>query len=586
MVDWANHRRRFNEARRRRGPRVVGHHAGTWWNHVKSVKDWAFKHHGWTPSSSAFRANMASARNSVRNFNSQKLLTSRRANTAVITAAEVAAKKSMAPYKRKRHHGYLEQNMGTSKKHKLSSGAVKYMSSAAPGVHGHLSTHHGTRINLSSNYMKGAPDNHMVRNATVKTFHNKRVKKVKGRKRKVKVSKKLRDKVNKVIEGHKAFGSYTKIMSGTIGFLVDGGLTNVYLTQNIGDYLANTIYARLGTSKLTGNSRMLYGTLPRDNNPVQGMETVYFTPAKFLDAASVLFNQKGPALDYSIQARNFQIQVNKGTGVPNLGTPASPFTANLKLHVINSWVKFEMRNNSQRVMHINMYECVGKQRFPAQMPLECFKSCLNGTNPQVEDGNFTGLVRGFFGIAVDDWWNSAMLKPSVFEAFKSSWSYTLKEIIIEPGVSHVFYLNGPKNMELDYNKMHEGGVDQTASLYNKCSVGVIFEVKGDIKYGTVGAGSATAANSGRWIAGGIANKMIDPVSIEVTEVYKISCPETSGFILQAVATAPAGTPQALNFRRPQYAFLDVTGTEDTTAILYQDPSEENPGVLIPQSSTN
>jgi len=213
-----------------------------------------------------------------------------------------------------------------------------------------------------------------------------------------------------------------------------------------------------------------------------------------------------------------------------------------------------------------------KTKFPDATALENFIDCME---TQVENGKNTNLLR-YNTTSADSIINEPLFQPTYFTGFTSVWKYEHKEIILEPGVSHVFYIKGPKNVELDFNKLWEGPNDKVGSL-TKMSVSCFYQIKPDLEYATAGVNGATGVGSGRWLPTGIAGLPDFPVSLEVTETFKIACPDSSGFITQA---AVAGNPQAINFKRPQIAVGNFTDPETYASNVYAVLSEENPELRV------
>lgn len=156
----------------------------------------------------------------------------------------------------------------------------------------------------------------------------------------VKVSRELRAKVNKIIDGKYYNGVYHKIGANSMGF-IRNGQTITNLTLNNGGKL--------------------------------------FTYDQFLDAASVLWNKKTPG-----EATTF-------------GDTNNIQSTNSHIHVMNSFCQIKMRNNTQRTITTVMYECSPKNEETVQTsPVGTWEAALvqdasNGINVRSITSAFLGL---------------------------------------------------------------------------------------------------------------------------------------------------------------------------------------------------
>lgn len=436
-----------------------------------------------------------------------------------------------------------------------------------------------TRFNSSTNRMhRMNPTNQVAQRSGMKVTGRKNVKSVVGKQHKVHVSKSLREKVKKVIEGQKCYGTYTATRVGAWALQRGSGVSNDYPNTAIGAYAVARQYGRIGTNAANSNSRGWVATLLSGDGFLQGDDMNYFTPLKVLDAASVLWNNKAMARDYTLQTGNFKINTNKATGVPVGGAPAAPLAQGQKIHVINSWVKFEIKNVSQRSLEFNIYNCVPKVAAPDRLPFDTFIEGLNVFIDTAAGSNQFKVLNDNLDLAVGD----PNFAPSLVDPFNSTYKYTKMDHVLAPGETCVHYVSGPKNVWYDFSKMYESAVDQGGKL-NKHSVGVFVSIKPDLVFATVGVnGSASGSGAGRfWPSNAtpatFQNTDLDPLAVEVTEVFKLSMPDDTGFYQQAVT---AGAAKSLNLRRPYKAFANFVYGDVPATLAYQRVDEENPTLQI------
>lgn len=413
--------------------------------------------------------------------------------------------------------------------------------------------------------------------------------KIKGRKnqrvrstKNVHVSKKLREKVNKVIEGKKMFGQYVTVKSGTIGCF-DAGLTATTTLNSYpqGPYVVTAGYFP-GYLQAASCRYWFGGLFNTYTQSTRGQEWVYFSPAKVIDAASILWNKKVAALDYALQTGNLQGKTTPATGAPIVGTGISPDTRGLKIGIVNSFVSWKMKNNSQRTLKVTVYNCTAKMKWPNTPPLTALVSSL-GKDATVIDDTLRGMA-GPPGIAAtldpDFLVFNPYCSPNTIEAYSSAWKHSKMEMIINAGETCTHSIQGPKNYEMDFDKMIEGAEDHTGQYFKPTTVCCMVSVEPDLAYNDKNGDSAPYA----WRSGIAGGRVTDPISIEIVETYKLTCPELAGFIDRAQA---AGSVQTLNLRKTKKVFANFTALNGVAATVdYNAFNEENPADDIDAGNFN
>jgi len=429
--------------------------------------------------------------------------------------------------------------------------------------------------------------NAQAHRASMKRKGSKNVRGIQGKRKKVKVSKKLRAKIKKVIDGGRIYGTYQTLRQGQIGMIKNTGAANnaypTLVSSSYGAAVSNTV---IGVNA-QASARWWWAGLAFGESVRTGDEWLFFQPMKILDAASVLWNNKDLSRDFGLATGNLALQTSTTTGVSNPNTGTVPNTQGNKIHIHNSWVKFEMKNTSQRAYEVTIYNCVPKIRHPDKTPLTALR---DGIISQQSDALANRMLIQEIALdsvvnVTDTLMNDPMVHPSMVPGFNNLYKAQKISMMIAPGETCVHYIKGPRNLTLDYNKFQQGGTDTAGLLYNKTSMAVMMALKPSLEYATVGASGTAARSSGRYAFGtgaAVDNLIQAPISMEVTEVFKLAMPESSGFYMQTITQ---GQPKNLSLRRPAHAFGNFTANYLDATLVYQKFDEEQPATAIPGSIT-
>jgi hypothetical protein len=193
--------------------------------------------------------------------------------------------------------------------------------------------------------------------------------------KKYKISKKFRQKV-KQATNKAPYGVYKRKFIGCVGnFWTPAGTapavvvtTTLNASQRVayvnGDGDPNDAYS-LFNCLFQYSSPVL--TPAADSPVIPGADLNHFTPSKIMDAASVLWNQKVPAINgHNDPTVNLSTIFNPTTGALTL----NGYPGNLKIEVVRSYAKYTMKNLSSRPMEIVIWECTPKLKFNYQNPAE------------------------------------------------------------------------------------------------------------------------------------------------------------------------------------------------------------------------
>jgi len=240
------------------------------------------------------------------------------------------------------------------------------------------------------------------------------------KKKVVSVSRPLRQKIKKVINGTMPGGFFHEINSQRIG--------------------------------LNGNQQNV-GMIP-SKQTVDLINGHHFSPTQILDAASILWNNK-------------TILQNKTlTGAGNF----NPETA--VIDIVNCWSTIKMKNNSQRLYNVCIYT------------LDPTSDSANGTNPQdiweaeLLNQRFTGPSTNpgpnVNSITANSLYNNPKMLHGMNQKFKISKDY----YEMYPGQEKNFKVQGPNNTRLDMAKCYRGNV--YTNYDKKFSRFVMITVHGDL----------------------------------------------------------------------------------------------------------
>jgi len=395
--------------------------------------------------------------------------------------------------------------------------------------------------------------------------------------KKVKLSDKFVKGVKQVMAGTCATGTYITIKQGMVGSIVTptyGSLT--------GDDLGSVGITQILTPGLTApsGSRTLFNCLSQwstssNSTPVGQTGLNFFTPAKILDAASVLFNSKALGDPY-ITTGNLSTTFVGGTGAPVVSNPGQ-----LKINVLGSSVDFELKNVSNRVVTMEIWECTPTIKFQTSNPVQLIDANRNLNNNTTNNNQilyFTGVPGAttnflFHEQAVDP---MAILKK--YNGIQMTWKK--RSMILAPDETCLHSIIGPSGV-LDFSKLvntTQAAPVGTASVQLNCllkgwSVGCIISVHGDqvLQPSLPGARGDKAAFSD-----GVNNRMGMPISVQTREYYRLSVPEVSGYTSVTTAVGTLNVQQ-LNLRKPKCIVWNQVPTNGNTSTNpVQVSNEVNP----------
>lgn len=301
-----------------------------------------------------------------------------------------------------------------------------------------------------------------------------------------------------------------------------------------------------------------------------------FNPEFFVNVASVLFNGKQD----SDTVTNNQVY-NSGN---------FQYVSQLKFTIVQSSTIYEIKNTCGRTLHIEIYLCRPKQIGfynygytysavdpPASTDIDKFDA-LNTTNPLPNPGVSapvtswnTGQTAGSAGVgaaicppAIQ--WVRAMasekllganlnttnptalgISPKQSMEWNKYYNADRTSIILEPGESYSYVIQGPNGYEFNMQKHFKGNVFMNVQKYMLCPLVVL---KNDL----VRTSSASGAR--------LNDITLPELVIERTDKVTLDMPEQAGFEFPVAAVIGdlSLKAQGLTFRRPVYFYGVSPGT--------------------------
>jgi len=407
-------------------------------------------------------------------------------------------------YRRKRTWAEFGKQMGY--------GAMGAGAGAAAGnpITGAITGYEMGAPNLDVGSFKGDSAGGAVRKAFTKT-KGKKVNKM-NKKKVVKVSRSLRKKIAKVIEEKKIVGGWTQISYG-------------YVQRPLNN--AQEVTAMLQEASRTDFSG--------------GWA---FNTEDFLHVASVLFNGKGD----SQGARGWANTANLGlVNAPEVPTGnKNIYGCNANFTVVKSYQTYLLKNNTQSTMTLTAYICAPKQpTIREQTATNAAGTVITaqylGTYDPIRTWEEMLATPTGRNILSADKYRFGMV-PEATPEWNKYWSYEKKEIVLEPGQTTTFNVQGPVHTELDYTKFFKNDIFLPIQKFSRF---VFFIMKTDLIGGAGTAGDREKI--GRFGLPGEGR-----LCIERTFKCKITVPESTG-----MAMTPTGGAANIetNLRRPAYGYV-------------------------------
>lgn len=195
------------------------------------------------------------------------------------------------------------------------------------------------------------------------------------------------------------------------GFHADGTLEYEY-----GGHLFNT----------DGKKRVLFSS-PYTTGGVtaSGIDYNLFSPLRYLDAVSILYNEKAPTVDYTVTTDNFS-------------------TDYTKLRILDSRATVWFKNNSQMLAILEVYEFAPKVNLDDH-PLTSWSTLVT-----------KAITDGFYkGIPATMSLNDLKVRPTETPGLKDYWTIKKKLVVLEPGKTRTLKYVGARNTDIEFQGMFD-----------------------------------------------------------------------------------------------------------------------------------
>ena len=369
----------------------------------------------------------------------------------------------------------------------------------------------------------------------------------------VKVSKYLKAAIKQVSKGATATGQYRRISQGVVG--TSYGIAGAAFTATyIGHLGVATIGVRCPPADtMAAGAKSYFNVLAAWNSAVAmnvfpAMDCNYFTIPKIHHAAAVLFNNKTDLGDIftppQLQSLSTAVTIADGLSGNSQDT--------LKIDIVKSYVRFTLKNISDKVVNLEIWECTPKMKFNTTTALndmfDSFAVMDDTANVDKRNSYYVAGVRSAnlaFEGSIDAF--------AMAQKFGFQWAFEKRTMVFQPQETCIHTMSGPSGI-MDFAKLYENGlindgVNAGAGFLKNFSKSVVFGVRAD-PCGQTDQHGGERAQFTNAVAGVLSNV----ISVEAEENYSIKVPEIAGFIKPPVAVSgTTGLTQQLNLRKPKFA---------------------------------
>jgi len=264
------------------------------------------------------------------------------------------------------------------------------------------------------------------------------------------------------------------------------------------------------------------GQSVNSDNLVPNSDGYLFDPNRILDAASVLWNGKTPAVSHALTSSSFSQQ-------------------NFKVNVVDSYSDFTFKNNTKHTWTFNMYELLARSNREQAVigsPTAYWAGCI-----QADRNNGLSLNGNNYYAGFGTYLNTTIgAKPGMTQSWSTVFKSTHNVVVIEPGQTYNHRVQGPKDTMYDFSKFYVRDVFNNLAAGKTMALMVV--AYPDITSTNTGSGGGV----GRYPHGDF--NIGDFICVERYDHYTLSVPEQAGFTFGG-STSP-GVVQPLNHRKKVY----------------------------------
>lgn len=212
----------------------------------------------------------------------------------------------------------------------------------------------------------------------------------------------------------------------------------------------------------------------------------FFTPAKVLDAASVLFNGKESDINYALTTNNFN-------------------NVRLKVEIPFMSASLQFNNQTQIFKKIRFYECIPKFSTEDQVSAKFISALVD------DPANIAGATNATYGVS-----------PFICGNFMTQYTVKKREFTMPPGTIETIVLTN-SNVCYDYEKFINNTTNTFWTFPKGHAVCCFYQVENVEVLPVPGASGPFVGHSSIGVLSG--SNLRAGVMCEITEYYKIEAPE-------------------------------------------------------------
>lgn len=433
--------------------------------------------------------------------------------------------------------------------------------------------------------------------------------------KKVKVSRKLREKVEEVIEDNKHHGTFVEKFAGIIA-RIWGDNDDIQGTCQV-DGMPNQITRIWDGKTMPFNSCGWFSDLmpfvdfvkpatgesyATQRNALETHHLHFFTPLQVWDMLSKQYGEKLLSQPPSNTGNNFWMTQHTEAH-PTAGTRGSRIynVKGLKIKVERSYVELLFHSQSQRHVTLEIFACVPKRKVGDGTPLHDFRDGLvqfhdeyanNVVTLQNKDVNTTTFIR--------DAMRMADVEPNLAPKFKANWSYERTVIQLAPGERTTTKINGMVNTEYDFTKLE--ALTSDVGLWGTYKgLGVYLMIRHVVDDQLIiNSNVNTDVTAASWTAEsgimpqpgftGKPNEISCPIFVQAKAYTRYCIPDSVGGITESTAAAVPGKKFNLTERKDKFTLYDKNNyvlsqnNANFYSYVYDFFDEENPALEQQQQS--
>lgn len=358
--------------------------------------------------------------------------------------------------------------------------------------------------------------------STLQAYARKGKRRVGPKKRRpVKVSRKLRSKINRVIDESKLHGYYQHVSWDRI-FNLSSAAQSVTELPYVGGIVTGYPLSNAITGRMFNPLHVFHGVARAYGQPVSGTYPAFSTS----NNAATFPAYAGSAFDFH----------------------------NLVIDVKKQWYTQRFKNNSNKTLYLEIYDCSPKSITNADKPLEDWTS---GCNDDIAAGKNPGSINP----------SKLHTTPFLVAEWNRAWKAQVTKVTMEPGQTWMRTVEGPA-IRYDYSKFWRDGVFQENQ---KFALSTFVILKNDLGLEVSGTPSTLTPWSNTRAAE--FNSGYRHIVVESVYHLKYSIPEQAGLTTNVGGTIVAGG--RLDKRVEKYVVdVDLLGSGPATGdfrIDTQDP---------------